>query len=146
MARNTINVNAPPERVYEVLLDPWAYPRWVVGARTVRGVDDDWPAVGSRFHHTVGVPPVHTHDTTKLVETVEPSLVVLDARARPFGEAFVKITIQPAARGSCIVIEEEIKASGPVKRLSDPLIHARNIVSLQRLRRLVDRAPKSSAA
>ena len=51
MSKNRITVRTDPEAVFEVLDDPYAYPRWVVGARRIRSVDAGWPAVGSRFHH-----------------------------------------------------------------------------------------------
>jgi uncharacterized protein YndB with AHSA1/START domain len=33
MARNEIVIDAPPEKVYETLVDPRANPEWVVGAK-----------------------------------------------------------------------------------------------------------------
>ncbi len=73
MARNQVNVAATADEVFSVLPDPWAYPKWVVGAKRIRHVDPEWPAPGARFHHTVGAGPASLDDTSKLVE-VELSL------------------------------------------------------------------------
>ena len=82
MARNEIVIDAPPEKVYEVLLDPSAYPKWVVGAKQLRGVDRRWPRTGARFHHKVGAGAVTLNDSTKLLEKKENRRVVLEVRIR----------------------------------------------------------------
>ena len=46
MAVNEAYLDASPEDIWDVLSDPYAYPRWVVGSKRIRGVDPDWPAVG----------------------------------------------------------------------------------------------------
>lgn len=57
MSENTTVINASTDDVWSVLSDGWLYPLWVVGASRMRDVDEDWPAVGSRIHHSVGVWP-----------------------------------------------------------------------------------------
>lgn len=146
MACNQIEVNVPPDRVFDVLMDAWAYPKWVVGAHDIRSVEEGWPAPGSGFHHRVGVPPLLVNDNTKMVAQTRPSEVVLDARARPFGEAVVRVKLQPTPKGSQIVIEESLKSAGPfgiVSRLADPFIHVRNVRSLGRLRNVVEDDPSA---
>ena len=54
MARNDIHVEAPPERVFEVLSDPESYGHWVVGSREIRGADPGFPGLGTKFDHSVG--------------------------------------------------------------------------------------------
>ena len=66
-----------PDRVWAVLADGWLYPLWVVGASRMREVDDGWPAVGTRLHHSVGAWPLLIDDDTE----------VLDVRARPRARA-----------------------------------------------------------
>src|SRR3546814_10022652 len=58
MARNCVTTSVAPEDVFDHLLDPWRYPEWLLGASTMRAVDDHWPEVGSRFHHRVGFGPL----------------------------------------------------------------------------------------
>jgi uncharacterized protein YndB with AHSA1/START domain len=142
MARNSIRTRAEPETVFDVLDDACAYPRWVVGARRVRGVDPSWPAVGSRFHHALGTAAGELHDSSKVIERDRPHRMVLEVRFRPTGVARVEIRVAPGDAGSTIVLEET-PTEGPVSRLPrfivEPLLALRNAISLQRLRHEVER-------
>lgn len=51
-------VSAKPGQVFAVLADGWLYPLWVVGASHMRQVDEGWPAVGTRIHHSVSPWPL----------------------------------------------------------------------------------------
>jgi uncharacterized protein YndB with AHSA1/START domain len=142
MARNEIVIDAPPEQVYEVLLDPSAYPKWVVGAKELRGVDRKWPRTGARFHHTIGVGAATLDDSTKLLEKKANRRVVLEVRIRPVGVGKVAIDLKPKRRGrkTKVVMTEDL-TRGPLSWVRRPIrsaaISARNAVSLRRLRRLV---------
>ena len=57
--------------MWDVLADGWLYPLWVVGASRMREVDDTWPAVGSKLHHSVGAWPALINDDTEVTD-VEP--------------------------------------------------------------------------
>ena len=150
MARNSIVADVEPQRVFDVLLDPYTYEHWVVGNRTVRGVDANWPEEGSRFHHNVGMGPINTDDTTKVLEIDRPWRLVLEARARPAGVAKVALTLEPLDRSTRtkITIQEE-----PIRGLAkawhnpvfDALIKLRNVECLRRLKHLAEeRQPASS--
>jgi uncharacterized protein YndB with AHSA1/START domain len=142
MARNEIMIDAPPEKVYEVLLDPSAYPQWVVGAKQLRGVDRKWPRTGGRFHHKVGAGAVTLNDSTKLLEKKENRRVVLEVRIRPVGVGKVAIDLKPKRRGrrTKVVMTEDLMR-GPASWVRGPIrsaaISVRNAISLRRLRRLV---------
>ncbi|MDQ1395117.1 MAG: hypothetical protein QOG64_376 [Acidimicrobiaceae bacterium] len=139
MARNEIDIAAPPSAVYDVLIDANCYPSWVVGAKDVRDVDDDWPAIGSRFHHSVGFGPLTLKDSTRIVETVPAERLVLEVRARPAGKGKVTLDLEPAGGGTHVVMDEVV-ISGPALRLPDvlvdPAIKTRNAESLRRLKQL----------
>jgi uncharacterized protein YndB with AHSA1/START domain len=138
MATTTSDISASPERVWAVLADPKSYADWVVGAKRVRGFEGSWPARGSRFHHTVGVWPLHIRDTTSVLESESPRRLVLRARARPLGHARIEITLAATELGTRLVMTEE--ATSPLasraKGLLDPLIHLRNVEALRRLESL----------
>jgi uncharacterized protein YndB with AHSA1/START domain len=142
MSRNHVNVSASPEAVFRVLDDPNAYPCWVVGARRLRRVDANWPEEGSEFHHAIGVGAAELHDSTEVVDRTAPHRLVLEVRFRPTGVARVELGVE-ASRGGSVVTMEESPQSGPVSWLprfvTDPLLHARNALSLQRLRHEVER-------
>jgi uncharacterized protein YndB with AHSA1/START domain len=147
MARNTIRIHATPEEVFDVLDDAHAYPRWVVGTRRVRGVDPNWPAVGSRFHHAIGTFVAELHDSSMVLDRRRPERMELEVRFRPTGVAWVRITVESDGQGSVVVFEERPR-SGPFQKIprcvTDPVLTARNALSLRRLRRVVERRAASS--
>ena len=149
MARNSIRMRAEPETVFDVLDNAYAYPRWVVGARRVRGVDPCWPAVGSRFHHAVGTAAGELHDSSQVIQRDRPHQMVLEVRFRPTGVARVEIRVAPGSAGSTIVLEET-PTDGPVSRLPrfiiEPLLTLRNAISLQRLRHEVERLAEAKTS
>ena len=75
-------VKTTPQRVWDVLSDGWLYPLWVVGASRMREVDDSWPAVGSKLHHSVGVWPALLDDNTE-VTRLRAAPDARPARTRP---------------------------------------------------------------
>jgi uncharacterized protein YndB with AHSA1/START domain len=138
VAENRTRVEAPPEVVFDVLCDPASYLLWVVGSKHVRGVDANWPQPGAKLHHTVGWGPVHDNDTTEVLEFDPPHRLLLEARAWPLGTAEVEIVLAPDGDGTSLWMRET-PTHGPAARFNTPLtelaIHARNTLSLRRLRR-----------
>ncbi|KRE99691.1 polyketide cyclase [Nocardioides sp. Soil777] len=136
MAENTRLVHATPEQVWEVLSDGWLYPVWVVGASRMREVDDDWPAVGSKLHHSVGLWPLLIDDNTEVTATVPGHSVTLRARAWPVGEAEVSIRLLPVgAETEVRIIEDAVSGPGvlaprPVRGVT---LKWRNTETLRRL-------------
>lgn len=130
-------IDVPPEAVFAVLADGWLYGGWVVGSSHIREVDEDWPAVGSRIHHSVGPWPVHIQDET-VVTAVEPGVSLsLEARGWPLGAAAIGLTLVPHGEGKTLVRMTEHIVRGPGKVLPAPLqallIKPRNTESLARL-------------
>ena len=146
MARNVILTHADPASVFAVLDDPYAYPRWVVGARRVRAVDPAWPAIGSRFHHAIGTAAAELHDSSMVLDREPPRRLVLEVRFRPTGVARVDINVDPSPAGSTITMTET-PIRGPVSRLPtyvvNPLLRLRNAISLQRLRHEIERSTET---
>lgn len=141
MSTTSRPIAAIPERVWEVLADGWLYPLFVVGASRMRNVDDSWPAVGSRLHHSVGVWPALINDTTEVLEVDEGKRILLLARGWPAGEAHVDISLQPSGESTVVTIVEQATA-GPgaliPKPLQDPQLHLRNTETLRRLAFVVE--------
>lgn len=139
--RNTMSsvsqlFNTPAADVWRVIADGWLYSGWVVGASRIRAVDDTWPQVGSRLHHSVGAWPLVINDSTR-VTAVEPGKSLeLVARGWPMGEAKVAITIQDQG-DQCLVTIAEDAIRGPGKKvpkvMRDPMITVRNRETLKRL-------------
>lgn len=150
MARNEVEIDAPRSVVFEVLKDPSAYVRWVVGGRRLRGVDEGWPAPGTAFHHEVGVPPILIRDYTRVLELVEGSRVVLEAKARPMGTAKVTIEVAEAGPGRTRLVLDEVPLSGPARLLPravfDPITKGRNTESLRRLKKIAEERARQPTA
>ena len=141
MSTTSRPVAATPEQVWEVLSDGWLYPLFVVGASRMRAVDDSWPAVGSRLHHSVGTWPLLINDTTEVLEIEENRRLLLLARGWPAGQAHVDISLQPSGDTTVVTITEDATA-GPglliPKPLRDVQLHARNVETLRRLAFVVE--------
>ena len=141
MSTTSRPVSATPEQVWSVLADGWLYALWVVGAARMRGVDEGWPAVGSRLHHSVGTWPLLIDDTTEVLEVEENRRLLLLARGWPAGQAHVEITLEPRGTDTVMTIVEQATA-GPgaliPTAIQDPQLHLRNIEALRRLALLVE--------
>ena len=136
----SLEMKATPEEIFAVLADGYAYDDWVVGAKMIRGVDDDWPAKGSKFHHEIGVGPIDIKDSSKVLEVDPPNKLVLSVRFRPAGTAVVEITLEPVDETTTKVTMKETPTSGAARALAlatSMMLLVRNEWSLLRLRRLV---------
>jgi uncharacterized protein YndB with AHSA1/START domain len=150
MSKNRHTIPATPEEVFAVLADARTYQHWVVGCDDIRAVEGDWPAVGSRFFHTVGVGPIKTKDNTKVVEVDAPHRLVLEARARPAGVATVIFELRPVDGGTATEVEiDEYPIKGVAKTIHNPvqdgLIKVRNVETLRRLEKQVLQRKQSAA-
>ena len=146
MVTNARTVNTTPDQVWNVLADGWLYPLWVVGATRIRDVEQDWPAVGSKIHHSVGVWPAVLDDDTEVLACEPGRSMRLRARGWPLGEAEVEIRLSAQGAGTLVEISEDVVA-GPGKLLPEPLrgatIKVRNVETLNRLALLAEgRTPR----
>jgi hypothetical protein len=140
-----IDIAAPPEHVLAWLLHGWSFPLWVVGPGRVVEVDDQWPAPGAGFTHETGRGPLNYRDRTTMQEfDVDSGRVTLEAMVRPFGLALVQVHVKEGSGGSHVVMHERplggLGAYVPAPAYA-PLLRARNVVAMRRLRRLVEGGP-----
>jgi uncharacterized protein YndB with AHSA1/START domain len=138
MATIETHVDAPAERCFEVLCDPRSYAYWVVGSRRIRDADADWPAVGSKLHHTVAA---GIQDHTEVEEVVPNRKLRLRAKVRPLGTAMVTVTMRPENGATKLCLEEgpaDLASRLLFNPVADKLLHARNEVSIDRLRKLAE--------
>jgi hypothetical protein len=136
MSTNTRVIETVPDKVWEVLADGWLYPVWVVGATRMRDVDDNWPAVGSKLHHSAGIWPLVVDDNTEVLTCVLGRHLRLRARGWPMGEAEVDIRLEAAGTDTRVEIIERL-VSGPGRLIPTPvqdaMIRVRNTETLRRL-------------
>ena len=139
-----------PGTVWDTLADPSCYALWVVGSKSIRHADADWPAPGARFHHTLGIGPLALNDHTESLAAHRPHLLDMRAKARPFGTARVTLELEPMNDGTIVRMTENPDGLSTPLRLN-PLVQLltrlRNVESLARLERLaLQRAERSEAA
>jgi uncharacterized protein YndB with AHSA1/START domain len=141
MATNRKLINAPPERVFEVLSDPDSYGDWVVGSSNIRDADPGFPRLGTRFHHTQGVFGRGIKDSTRVLECLPGRRLVLRVCARPLAVGRVSLQLTPVDGGTEVRMDE-IAVGGLIsavpRMLADPPTWLRNEVSLSRLKRLAE--------
>jgi uncharacterized protein YndB with AHSA1/START domain len=130
-------IGTSPDRIFAVLADGWSYASWVVGAAHIRDVDDGWPAVGTRIHHSVGPWPLYVRDQT-VVRAMEPDrLLELDAHVWPFGAARVRLTLDQVSPTTTRVRMAETLSSGVGRVLPKAalslMLRPRNSEALHRL-------------
>jgi uncharacterized protein YndB with AHSA1/START domain len=139
MATNERFMPVPPEAVWDVLADPASYGYWVVGSKVIRDAEPDWPAPGSKFHHTIGVGPLKLSDHTVVLETERPHRFVLRAKGRPVGTATVALEMTPKDGGTLVTITEHPDGVYSPLAVLPPLqlfTKGRNAESLMRLEEL----------
>jgi uncharacterized protein YndB with AHSA1/START domain len=142
MTKNTTVVEAPPDKVWDVLADGWLYPLWVVGATRMRGVERHWPEKGAKIHHSAGAWPLVVNDETEVLECEPGRRLRLRAAGWPLGEAEVQIVLEPLAGGRTRVELDEDATIGPgrfvPKIVRAPVLRWRNTETLWRLARLAE--------
>jgi uncharacterized protein YndB with AHSA1/START domain len=149
MAINHVRSHLSPDQVFDHLLDPWEYPKWLLGASNMRRVDDDWPSVGSNFHHTVGWGPVKVNDRSEIVELERPHKLVLYVKATPLVQGKVTFTLdEEPGGGTLLTLQEEpaIPVGNLVRPVLDPTTHVRNRRSLHQLADLMHDGDGRSAS
>lgn len=146
MSATSAVIPAPRSEVWRALVDVRTYPTWLLGARRIRSIDDDWPAPGTAFHHVVGIDGLLTiADMTCSVTVDDGRRLELEVRARPFVRATVVFELADHPDGTEVRLEEH-----PIglHRLLGPLLalptKARNRASLERLaeRAALGRVPR----
>ena len=146
MAKVAVTTKASPDAVFNLLADPDTYPRWLIGAKHIRGKDGEWPEVGSRFHHRVGLGPFALSDSTKVLESEPPSYLALEVNASKAVKGIVRFWLREGNGGTEVEMEEEPAhrfIGNLVRPVLDPLTHVRNALSLRRLVAMAVRADRS---
>lgn len=140
MGPSRVTIDATPDRVWAVLADAYSYDRWVTGTRKIRSADPEWPAVGARLHHTVGLWPLTIKDSSEVLESEPPRRLVLRAKVRPIGVLRVEIELTPVGTRTEIALRETV-VGGPLRltgKVGDAGAQARMELGLRQLKKLVE--------
>jgi len=142
MAYTSREIEAGAIEAFAVLIDPETYPRWLVGAQTIRSVDSAWPEPGSKFHHVVGIGPLRLADSSEVLEIDESAMMIrLEVRARPLIAAVATFRVIGTNSRCVITLQEEpaLRTIGNLVRpVMDPATHVRNHRSLRRLAGVIE--------
>jgi uncharacterized protein YndB with AHSA1/START domain len=138
---NRVVADAPPSMVFAILVDPEAYPYWVVGTRAIRGWDNEWPKLGSCLHHRAGVGPLVIEDSSEVLAVEPDHRLTLEVRIGWLGVGAVDVALEPIGPGTATLVTLAETTTGGMfntipSMVLEPLLHARNGLSLRRLARL----------
>jgi uncharacterized protein YndB with AHSA1/START domain len=94
-------VEAPPERVWEVVSDPHNLSHWDRHVAAARDIPPEGLSVGARYATELHFMAVHAHVECEVLEWEPPSLSVI--RLTGLLDALVTTTIEPLARGRSLL-------------------------------------------
>ncbi len=152
---NTIVLDLGIDEAFDLVSDPALYPRWLVGAQSIRQIDSAWPARGAKFEHRIGFGPFAIPGSTTVREIKAPGLLVLAAGMGALGEARVRFELELATGGTRVSIIEAPRkgvvsvASKLLTSVVQVAIWGRNRASLDELACIaaeVGRRPERSGA
>jgi uncharacterized protein YndB with AHSA1/START domain len=142
MARNSIDVAAVPEAVWEVLADANTYGEWVVGTKNVAGSDASWPEPGAELEYELGLGPLSVADHTVVVEADAPRTLVLRAEFRHVGAFVIRLELEPLGGGTRVTMDESpVEGMLGARRVAEMALQLRNDIALARLRALAEARP-----
>lgn len=134
-------IDAPREKVFNLLADPTTYPDWLVGAQRIRSVDDQFPDPGAKFEHSVGPTKQTTvDDETAVVESHGHRQLILEVHVGPLrGE--VEFDLRKRGNDATDVVMRE-RPTGPgllLTPLLRPALALRNQRSMRQLAQIAQR-------
>ncbi len=145
LVTTAIEIDAPPERVWEVVLDPRRLADWVT---IHRSLGEDTPArlrVGSTFEQTMNLRGAHLHVHWSVVALDPPTRAEWHGRGPAHSQASIVYALAPTdSGGTCFTYENTFKPpGGPLgavagRVLVGGLSHREAQRSLERLKRLLE--------
>lgn len=134
-------VKRSPEQVWDFLSKGDRYAEWVIGTQRIRGVDDNWPDIGSNVHFSFGVGPWSIDDRTTVRNAEPPSVLELEVHAGRIGTARLLFEIRRWGDHAVVVLDEH-PLSGPGAHFHNMLIDLglrfRNRRMLDKLAKLIE--------
>jgi carbon monoxide dehydrogenase subunit G len=113
--RAVIEIDAPPERVYAVMLDPTRLHEWVTIHRKVNQVDDGTPRKGFHMDQTLCLRHANFKVRWTLTEADDPHAATWEGRGPAGSYARTSYRLKPAGDGRTrFEYENEFKAPGGI--------------------------------
>ena len=141
MARNEIVVDAPAARVWQILSEPTLYAEWVGGTAKTRRGAGVWPERGSSLEYDVGAWRFRIGDRTTVVECEVGRRLLLRARVGRLATVWIDVGLVAREGRTAVYIEEWVGGGAArvlPRLLTNAIIKARNVWSLERLRDLAE--------
>jgi carbon monoxide dehydrogenase subunit G len=108
----TLKLGAPPEEVFDLLMDPHRLGEWVTAHRSVSGVPDGELKMGSTFKQRLRLARVEFEVEWKVVRLERPSLAEWQGRGPRGTEARVVYRLEPEGEGTDFHYLNELKLPG----------------------------------
>jgi uncharacterized protein YndB with AHSA1/START domain len=109
----SIDIDAPPERVYDVMLDPSRLADWVTIHRRVNRTDDGTPREGYGMEQTLSLRGANFKVRWTLTEADKPSSATWEGRGPAHSYARTSYRLRPRdGGGTHFDYENEFKAPG----------------------------------
>jgi uncharacterized protein YndB with AHSA1/START domain len=142
LVRCTIEIAAPPERVWEIVMDPRRLPDWVTIHRRL-GPVPELLRRGSRFEQTLNLRGAPLHVEWTVVDVDAPRRAVWEGRGPAHSHASIVYELHPTETGTRFDYTNEFKPPGGAlgavagRVLVGGLSHREALRSLERLKQLV---------
>ena len=108
----TIDLPAPPERVFELVMDPLCLEDWVTAHDSVKDVPEGDLAEGSTFRQKLKVAGVSFGVTWTVTEIDEPRLAVWDGKGPAGSKAHCRYELEAAKEGTRFHYVNEFELPG----------------------------------
>ena len=96
----SILIAAPPERVWDTVMDPSQLKDWVTIHKSVSGVSAQPLREGSTMEQVLSLRGVHFHVSWKLVEVDPPHIAQWDGRGPAHSRALIRYELAPEGDGT----------------------------------------------
>jgi carbon monoxide dehydrogenase subunit G len=111
----SITIDAPPERVWQMVMDPSCLGTWVTIHRRLLHADGGPPKVGYRMDQAIHLRGVTVDVHWELVDCVDCRLAVWEGRGPARSHAHTEYLLKPVAAGTRFDYRNEFRAPlGPV--------------------------------
>lgn len=110
--RAKIDIAAPPEQIYDLMLDPERLHEWVTIHRRIGKTDSGQPRTGFRMDQTLCLRHAHFKVHWTLTEADRPRQATWEGKGPAGSYARTSYRLTPDGDGTCFEYENEFKAPG----------------------------------
>ncbi len=123
LVKTSIEIAAPPERIWSVIMDPDQLDDWVTIHRRLGRVSDDPLRCGSTMEQTMCLRGASFKVTWHVVELDEPHLAVMQGRGPARSTASIRDELTPIEGGTRFDYVNEFKAPmGPLGSMASRVL------------------------